>query len=331
MPFQDLGVGFNQSAGGVIKYPVNDKDYLGKLTFQIVNEEVHRVNLGGTLPGLFSSSFGDVLKSFAEGISSVADAFGEGWANGLANTSISPPSRLNDYTTDLSWGKIQLHLPQALRVDDAASYDNNMALGTIGGAVEGALQQGSTAAQAVAKGLGAAGSNVAGLLGGGGKISREAAAIAAQNRAKALGEGASNAISAATGIASNPNTRTIFRSVPIRTFGFQYTLIATSQKEAEDIKKIIKKFREELYPESIVAGGIDYAYRFPRRFIIKASYKNKEWDGIKFLPCYLQSFQAVYNPNGMGMHSDGNFTEVQISMQFSESRALSKSDIKAGF
>ena len=113
-----------------------------------------------------------------------------------------------------------------------------------------------------------------------------------------------------------------------KNISFSFTLIATSGDEARVIEEIIKGFRTELYPEKITAGGIDYAYRFPRRFLIKATYNNKEWPGIKFLPCYLQNFQAVYNPNSMGFHRDGQWSEVQITMSFSESRALAKQDIQ---
>ena len=45
---------------------------------------------------------------------------------------------------------------------------------------------------------------------------------------------------------------------------------------------------------------------------------------------YLQSFNAVYNPNGMGMHSDGSFSEFQITMSFTEGTALNRQDVEEG-
>ena len=45
----------------------------------------------------------------------------------------------------------------------------------------------------------------------------------------------------------------------------------------------------------------------------------------------MQSFQATYNPNGMGFHKEGQWNEVHITMSFSESKALSKSDIEVGY
>lgn len=316
---------------GDLNFPAVSDQYKGKLTFQVVDEEAHRVQLGGEIKGLFDQSFSDAFGKIVGAATESFSDFAEGWKRGVGSTSVANPANLNEYAPDVAFGKINLFLPSALRVDDAATYDNNMSLGFIGGSVAKGMGEGAGVAEAMLKGAGAQIGNIAGLISGGGKISNEAAAIAAANRAKALNEGAGAAVSLASGIGANPNVRTIFKSVPIRQFSFQYTLIPTSPSEAETIQKIIKKFREELYPEAITAGGIDYAYRFPRRFLIRAMYKGGEWDNIRFLPSYLQSFQAVYNPNGMGMHADGHFSEVQISMTFTEARALSKSDIQKGF
>lgn len=326
MPIGDLAVG-----SGTLNFPAVTDQYKGRLSFQVVDEEAHRVKLGGDIKGLFDQGFSDAFGGIVQGLQQGASSFYEGWKGGLGGSGSANPANLNEYAPDLNFGKINLYLPSAIRVDDAATYDNAMALGFIGGSVAKGMGEGAGIADTMLKSVGAQAANISGLISGGGKISNEVAAIAAQNRAKALNEGAGAAVSLAAGVGANPNVRTIFKSVPIRQFSFQYTLIPTSQGEAETIQKIIKKFREELYPESITAGGIDYAYRFPRRFLIRATYKGGEWDNIRFLPSYLQNFQVVYNPNGMGMHSDGHFSEVQISMSFSEARALSKSDIQKGF
>lgn len=326
MPIGDLRVG-----SGTLNFPASSNDYKGRLSFQVVDEEAHRVQLGGQIKGLFDEGFSEAFSSVVGGIKEGAASFAQGWKQGVGGTSLANPANLNEYAPDINFGKINLYLPSAIRVDDAATYDNNFALGYIGGAVQQGMNQGAGVADAMLKAAGRQAGNITGLISGGGKISNEVAAIVAQNRAKALNEGAGASVSLATGVGTNPNLRTIFRSVPIRQFSFQYTLIPTSQNEAQTIQNIIKKFREELYPEAITAGGIDYAYRFPRRFLIRATYKGGEWDNIRFLPCYLQNFQAVYNPNGMGMHADGHFSEVQISMSFSEARALSKQDVQKGF
>lgn len=310
------------------KYPLNDDNkYLGRLTFEVVDENQYRKDLNVDVLDFWGAAL-DVGKGFLGGLLGI-ESLVKGDFKGLTNTD-TPRGEPENFDTASDFGKITLYLPQALNIQDAVSYDNNISLGRIGAGVEASLLSGEDAAtmankmgQATAEGIGT-------VLGG--KISSEVASIMAQNRAKKLGfEGSANAVKGTTQIATNPNNRTLFQSVPIRQFSFSFTMIASSSAEADEIEKIIAALRTELYPEIITAGGIDYGYRFPRRFIIKASYNNKEWPGIKFLPCYMQSFQATYNPNGMGFHKDGKWNEVQITMAFSESKALSKNDIKWGY
>lgn len=324
------------SRRNTLRYPLTNEDkYLGQLSFQVVDESQHRVDLSEDFVNLFgnAASFG---KGFA---SEIAGALGDalnkslGYSFGLSSfkgtdkQSIRPNVTNESFAPASDFSKISLYLPQAINIQDAVSYDNNIQLGRIGAGVEAGISSGNAAGD-VMEGMGmASAESIAAIFGG--AISKEAASTISQNLAKRYGtEGAGNAIALATQTTLNPNTRTLFQSVPIRQFSFSFSLIATSPDEAKVIEEIIKAFRTELYPEKIVAAGIDYAYRFPRRFLIKAAYNNREWPGIKFLPCYLQNFQAVYNPNSMGFHRDGEWSEVQITMSFSESRALSKQDIQ---
>ena len=46
---------------------------------------------------------------------------------------------------------------------------------------------------------------------------------------------------------------------------------------------------------------------------------------------YLQSFNATYNSATGGMHNDGRFTSIDISLAFTETRAIAKADVKEGF
>ena len=50
--------------------------------------------------------------------------------------------------------------------------------------------------------------------------------------------------------------------------------------------------------------------------------------GTEILPCFLESFEAVYNPNTMAFHTDGSPQEVDISLTFVEERAMNATDIK---
>lgn len=229
--------------------------------------------------------------------------------------------------------EIKLYLPRGIQVNDQVEYDTGFQLGMIGGITEQAMTDGggviaSLAGAALGTGVGAAKA----FMGGSG-LSPGAADLLAQKVASnfgATGQAIAGGIKTASGITTNPNTRAIFRDVPLRSFGFNFSLIPTSEKEAREIERIVKVFRTELYPTTLVAGGVRIGYEFPNQFLIKIKHKNNQDVNLRFLPVYLQSFNATYNANSPLMHVDGRFNQVDIAMQFTETRALTKADVEDG-
>jgi len=237
--------------------------------------------------------------------------------------------------------RISLYLPKAIQIQDTVSYDNAFQLGLIGGAIEKGLSAGGGGAMAAIAGTvageaaGMANSLLGTSIGGGAGLSKQAGGILAGKIAGrapfGFGDVAGGAVRSATRLTTNPNTRSIFKDVPIRNFSFAFQLVPTSRAEARIIEKIIKTFRKELYPEALQAGGINVGYKFPNRFLIKVKYNNADIAGIRFLPVYMQSFNATYNSATGGMHNDGRFTAVDISMAFTETRAIAKADVREGY
>ena len=209
-----------------------------------------------------------------------------------------------------------------------------MQLGFIGGLAENAMNNGANVLGSTI--AGAAGMAVAEInaFRSGNKMSPGMAEILAQRRlakmsisptAQAAGAG----MEAATKVTTNKNTRTFFQDVPMRSFGFSFSLIPTSQTEAQEIEKIVKLFRTELYPEVIALDGIRVGYKFPNRFKIRLK-NGKDKIGLKFLPVYMTNFTAVYNSNSPMMHVDSKFNQVDISMNFTEDRPMTKADVRDG-
>ena len=363
----DLYNTFSAGFGGVngrLEYPLeNQGDYLGRITFTPINEE--RVNMAEqseNLVTLITEQVKEFGKLITDAVSDTvetgqaatgAEAGRAGTENASsesaklvqaakANASSSfygEPSAapaFSERSLNLNTDRrISLYLPRAIQIQDTVTYDNAFQLGLIGGAIEAGLQSGASAAGSA---LGAIANEAAGLgntlLGRTGGMSQEAAGILSGKVAAkipVIGDAAGGAVRSATGLTTNPNVRAIFKDVPIRNFSFAFQLIPTSQNEAITVEKIIKTFRTELYPTALRAGGVNVGYRFPNRFLIKVKYNNREIAGIKFLPVYLQSFNATYNSATGGMHSDGRFSAVDISMTFTETRAISKSDIEGGY
>ena len=144
------------------------------------------------------------------------------------------------------------------------------------------------------------------------------------------GEKIAGGAKSALRVTANPNSRSLFRSVAIRKFSYSFKLIASSPEEAEQIKNIVKFFRKNMYPTEKLFSEVSYAYVYPAPFLIRMTYKNKDI-ATKILPAYLEDVSVTYNASSMGIHEDGNFTETDIQVTFTEARALKKEEIESGY
>ena len=224
---------------------------------------------------------------------------------------------------------VQLYLPQSISFRDGANYDN-ADLGGMGATAEAAIQSGSGLAAAAMKGLASEGKSLIDAFKG--SITSDTGSLAAVRASKYFGETAQNVTKSALRVTTNPNTRALFKSVPLREFAFQFKFVAESEQENREIQKIIKWFRTELYPEDIplTAGGPSIGYKFPNRFDISMAYNGKPIPGTAILPCYLRDVSITYNSNGMQFYRDGGWTSVDLTLSFMETRPLKKSEVKTG-
>jgi hypothetical protein len=293
-------------------YPINRTDYLGQIHFSSLEE----TTTGGEATAAAKSS--DATKK------SKSSGFSPSDMLAFMGASSEFSSILGGSGPVPSGEKCILHLPQGITIADKADY-GTANLGMIGGAVEAgaiAAQEGSMPSIT---------SFLDSLKGGAGK---DLGKLAVAKTVGAFSEEAGNAIKAQAKVTSNPNSRALFNSVPLRSFTFSFKMIPHSQEEARNIKEIITFFRKELYPEEIPAnlGEIQFSvgYKFPNRFGIKMYYgsgNNIKEVGTRIQPAYLTDMQTVYNSSTMGMHYDGNFSEVDLTLSFLESKALSRKDV----
>ena len=135
----------------------------------------------------------------------------------------------------------------------------------------------------------------------------------------------------------NPNLRTLFDGVPMRSFAFPFRMVAKSEAEAEEIRSIVRFFRAELYPEAINAGedkNIPFAYKFPNVFHIELKDSTGNNPAFKIQRCYLNGVTATFNQTATGMYkgSKGDyFIEVDMSLEFIEIAAMDKGKVEGGF
>lgn len=239
-------------------------------------------------------------------------------------------------------GSVMLPLQQSLTFQDGVTY-NEANLG-IAGSAFGAVAQGKNPFE--------------GVMGANGQLSRAAAGIAAEAVLKGgmsgvggaigakaggltggvfglsalgnVGEGIGAAVKNASRVTTNPNQRTLFENVKMRYFSFAFKMVANNAKEAQEIKNIVQFFREEVYPEAIIVNDTPLGYEFPNMFEIEIKNFNDGTPAPKIQRCYLESIQTVYNATANSMHTDGNFVEVDISLNFKEIVALNKQKVRLG-
>ena len=228
----------------------------------------------------------------------------------------------------------KLYLPQAIQINDGAQYDN-INLGIMGATAAAGMNAGDGILDAAWEGIKEGGAGFIDAFRTKSMGSSQARLAVSRAAAKIPGQGLTGAIQGGTRVAVNPNTRAMFKGVPLREFTFTFKMIPTSKKESEEIKNIIKFFRTELYPAIIPLGdgakAIAAGYEFPNVFEITMNWKDKDQIATKILPSYLRNFTATYNASSMGFHEGGDFTEVDISMTFMEHATLHKGLIGEGY
>lgn len=340
-----------------LKYPLTiSKSYPARIIFKAVKlegvdiaEKVGDLYKKGT--GAFSELLGDIVGSFNPNqeatTSSVADdkvtSEKKEEIQQSENTNSSYFQSFENKGPGRIVGTVTLPLMRDLRYSDLAQYETAN-LGMVGGALEGSLQGQSPfsgalsngqltstasalAASVVAKGVGdTIGAAIGSTFGTAGAIVG----------ASALGgtlEGLSPAVRSASRIASAPNQRTLFQQVGIRNFAFAFKMVANNYAEAEEVRNIVRFFRRELYPEKINLGesGVPLAYKFPNVFEIDIKNKWGDNPAFKIQRCYLRDVQTSFNSTASGMHFDGNFVEVDISLSFQEIVTLDKEKIRDGY
>jgi hypothetical protein len=184
----------------------------------------------------------------------------------------------------------------------------------VGDVTEVASQNVDALAAGAAAGLGA----VAGGIGGaaaGGFLTQAAITGEVQNRFRR-----------AQGRTTNPREYMMFEAPDLRTFSFDFSMIPQSEKEANDVIRIVRFFRLASYPELSATG---YTYLFPDLFKITIG-NNDSIIRIPEVAC--TGVDVTYNSNAMSYFTRGNIpVQIDISLSFQEMKAITRADIEQGF
>lgn len=111
----------------------------------------------------------------------------------------------------------------------------------------------------------------------------------------------------------NPKKQALFNGIDVRDFGFRYNFTALSERDANIIEEIVKKFRIWSLPS--LPKDTDTYMKFPYEFEIKIH-------GLKGAPIYSSSVCTNVSidlaPSGMQILRSGHPIQIQLNLGFRE-------------
>ena len=151
--------------------------------------------------------------------------------------------------------------------------------------------------------------------------------IGAQELSKLAGVNlsADEVLARTTGKILNPNAELLFQGPVLRDFGFKFLMIARSEKEAEEIRKIIRFFKIGAAP--VFSDG-PALLGTPNIFQLEYKAGKKNLNTVnKFNEMALRTITVDYAPDGFwSAYQDSHPVAVVVSLQFSELRPLYRRD-----
>ena len=144
--------------------------------------------------------------------------------------------------------------------------------------------------------------------------------------------GAQGLLSRATGAVLNPNLEMLFSGPSLRNFDFTFKLSPRDGNEAEQVRKIIRFFKQGM---SVKTSSSNVFLKAPN--IFKIQYQTFNTDGDEILhpslniikECALKSCDVQYTPDGTYMTYDDPFrtmTSYQLTLSFGELDPIYDSD-----
>ena len=159
------------------------------------------------------------------------------------------------------------------------------------------------------------------IFGEGGINSGDVAAYFAQ---QATGK---NVFTRTTGKIMNPNLELLFSGPNLRTFNYNYQFTPREDREAKEIRSIIKFFKKQMAPKRKGKLFLESPNVFKLKYIFKNGQQHPFLNKIKI--CALTSFNVQYTPDGSYMtYDDGSMTSYTASMTFQELNPIFAEDIE---
>jgi hypothetical protein len=214
-------------------------------------------------------------------------------------------------------GSVTMYMPPAISINDGAGY-SELGLGVMGG-VDGLMDMGNKSSADLA--------SAAEALNAKSQADPTYALIKGSdlvaNAAGGIGSSISDATAYQQGKVLNPNTVLKYDGPSIRDFSFQFTMTPKSKKESNLITSIHTFFRTFMYPE-----GDEFMLSYPDIWYIKfAAGAGRNIHVPKINDCYLTGCSMTVNPQNNAFHANGAPNEVQLTLNFRETRQNKRKDV----
>lgn len=286
--------------------------------------------------GFFSAlktAGGAVLKALSKGKTAMAAGAGAAGLGVGAGTGLIVNSINSKRRTKRIVQSIFLYVPDTIQNQLVASYDAvsvTEALGNAGLIAAGADAVGTHIADAV-KSLTSGNGLGSGMNAGAVGTYKEALGKLAEKGG--MSNDVTGLLLKSAGLAQNPRIDILFKAINNREFQFDFKFTPTSQKEANEVLKIIKAFRFHAAPELI---GEESAQRWlipPSDFDIEICFDGQQNAAVhKFSTCVLEGIDVNYVTAGQwATHDDGMPVEIAMQLRFKEVEIMHKALIEEGY
>jgi hypothetical protein len=228
--------------------------------------------------------------------------------------------KCESYEADKSLKIINLPCPAGISFSDGGSY-TTVDVGTIATLLPAVMSAGANPME-MAKALGRAAQNEAKGLGAMGATILLARMVGQDQVATGI-EFANKSV-------RNPRTNAAFSGNTLRNYQFNFKLIGRNSGEVRTIDNIQNTFREQVYAEKL-NGSSSFMLKYPNQWTVQFIDPSSPGTEMEYMPkiytCYLTTFNTVINSTANAFREDSSPYEVDISLQFQETKILTRDEI----
>ena len=126
----------------------------------------------------------------------------------------------------------------------------------------------------------------------------------------------------------NPNMELLFKGVQLRSFNFTFNMAPREQREAIEVKNIIRTFKKSMAARNSSGAGAGLFISSPNIFQLEYRSGNSKHPFLNtFKPCALRSMNVDYSASGVySTYEDATPVHMKLTLSFQELNPVYLSD-----